>query len=146
MSSPDDWEIEPSVKAAFDTLLEDLGYITGRIRTLVNASLTRKALREAKKNETATAARTAAGDVGATTVAGDSEGSSEIRKMIAAEVRSALERSSAGPSRKRKRDEGDKAAYAEKQLKVRGMPLTRNRLLIQEYFADSLCLSPPGEI
>ena len=144
MSSSDDWEVEPAVKVQRDYLVADLGFIFGHVTSLVNASLTRKALREAKKSETATAARTAAGDVGgSTSAAADADGSADLLKVIRAEIAKAVNAS--GSAGKRKRDpNSDESERLIKQAKVR-LPTLLHRLNIHEYFANSLCLSP-GEI
>jgi len=145
MSSSDDWEVQPAVKVVRDNLLADLGFIFGHVTSLVNSSLTRKALREAKKQETATAARTAAGDVGSTSAAAaDADGSADLLQVIRAEVAKAVNASSGAGKRKRdpKPDETERLA---KQLKVRGIPVSLHRLNVHDYFANSSCLSP-GEV
>ena len=128
----EEWEVMPAAKVTRDSLLADCAAIYGHVRVLCELSLTRKALKDEKKKTTATAARTAAGDVGTSTIAGDVDGSAAIRQLVAAEVAKAI-KSTPGPN-KRKRESGEEATERKrKELKV---PSTPSCLQMTKYYGS----------
>src|SRR4029077_5771877 len=77
-------EVDVGVQAVYDCLVEDLNFIFGHVNTFVRGRLAREATRTAKAQELATAARTAAGDVGSSTAgaAAAADGSKDLTALI----------------------------------------------------------------